>query len=508
MKFSFNEKLFDNLFVLDMANNHQGSLDHGKRIINEFAKRIKFKKDINVAFKFQFRNLDTFIHKNHIKSSFNKHIHRFDSTRLDLQTYQQLFNTIKDNKLITCCTPFDEQSVDHILDMNFDIVKVASCSSRDWPLLEKVAESGKPVILSTGGLTYNDIDDVVSFFEHRGVDFAIMHCISIYPTPNEDCNLANIRELKLRYPGKIIGWSTHEDPNNYEPIQVAYSMGAKIFERHVGINTKEHTLNKYSSTPDNVDKWIDSFVRAKELIGHSDRIENLSEKESILDLKRGVYAKKDISPKSYLKLDDVYFAMPAYKNQLTSSEWNDSIKLKQSVKKDKQIKLSDISFKKEEKKILKDALHTIKAILNKANVILNSNFEVEYSHHYGVKNFYKYGATIINCINREYCKKLIVMLPNQKHPAHFHKRKEETFQVLYGTLTIFVDGKKHILSPGQTCLIQPGVWHSFSSNESCIVEEISTTHYNNDSFYKDKKINSVERDERKTFVQNWGRFQI
>ena len=50
-----------------MANNHQGSLDHGKKIINEFAKRIKSKKDINVAFKFQFRNLDTFIHKNHIK---------------------------------------------------------------------------------------------------------------------------------------------------------------------------------------------------------------------------------------------------------------------------------------------------------------------------------------------------------------------------------------------------------------------------------------------------------
>ena len=92
--------------------------------------------------------------------------------------------------------------------------------------------------------------------------------------------------------------------------------------------------------------------------------------------------------------------MPAYKNQLTSSEWNNSIKLKRSVKKDKQTKLSDISFKKEEK-ILKDALHTIKAILNKANVILNSNFEVEYSHHYGIKNFYKYGATIINCINRE-----------------------------------------------------------------------------------------------------------
>ena len=147
-------------------------------------------------------------------------------------------------------------------------------------------------------------------------------------------------------------------------------------------------------------------------------------------------------------------------------------------------------------------------MLNLAKIYLDTSFEIEYSHHYGIKNFRKTGALIINCINRKYCKKLIVMLPNQKHPAHYHERKEETFQVLNGSLDVYLDGKHKFLREGETCLIQPGVWHSFESKDGCIFEEISTTHYNNDSFYKDKKINEMERKDRKTIVENWGRFEI
>ena len=117
-------------------------------------------------------------------------------------------------------------------------------------------------------------------------------------------------------------------------------------------------------------------------------------------------------------------------------------------------------------------------------------------------------AVIINCINRSYCKKLIIMLPNQKHPAHFHKKKEETFQILSGELEVYLDGNKQNLRAGQTCLIQPGVWHSFSSKNGCIFEEVSTTHFNDDSYYKDKKINEMKRVDRKTTVENWGRFEI
>ena len=100
------------------------------------------------------------------------------------------------------------------------------------------------------------------------------------------------------------------------------------------------------------------------------------------------------------------------------------------------------------------------------------------------------------------------MFAGQKHPPHFHKLKEETFQVSSGKMYISLDGKIKHLQSGDTILIQPGAWHSFWADEDCIFEEISTTHYNNDSFYKDKIINKKMREERKTFVDHWGRFQI
>tara|TARA_B000000441_G_C21640988_1_gene289271 strand:- start:233 stop:688 length:456 start_codon:yes stop_codon:yes gene_type:complete len=147
-------------------------------------------------------------------------------------------------------------------------------------------------------------------------------------------------------------------------------------------------------------------------------------------------------------------------------------------------------------------------MLAEANIILNSEFEVEYSHHYGVKKFKQFGVVIINIINRDYCKKILVQLPNQVHPPQYHKLKEETFQVLSGSLVVNLDGKEKLLYPGDTCLILPGVWHSFTTETGCIFEEISTTHFTNDSVYKDKKINEMKTSERKTKVNHWGRYEI
>ena len=122
-------------------------------------------------------------------------------------------------------------------------------------------------------------------------------------------------------------------------------------------------------------------------------------------------------------------------------------------------------------KILKDAIHDYKALLNEAGVVLNSEFQIEFSHHYGIENFRKVGALIINCINREYCKKIIVQLPGQSHPMHFHKRKEETFQVLDGDLNVVIGNHEKALSPGETALIQPGVWHSFHQRSAVCLKK-------------------------------------
>ena len=75
-------------------------------------------------------------------------------------------------------------------------------------------------------------------------------------------------------------------------------------------------------------------------------------------------------------------------------------------------------------------------------------------------------------------------------------------------MSVHLDGLKREMQAGETCLIQPGVWHSFSTKTVCIFEEISTTHYNDDSFYKDKAINKMIRTDRKTVVDHWGRFVL
>ena len=98
--------------------------------------------------------------------------------------------------------------------------------------------------------------------------------------------------------------------------------------------------------------------------------------------------------------------------------------------------------------------------------------------------------------------------PQFEHPAHFHKRKEETFQILWGELHIELDGRRKVLLPGDTQLVLPGVWHHFWTEVGCVFEEISTTHFNDDSVYRDNKINQLQRADRKTTVDHWGRFQM
>ena len=502
-------ELFQDIFVFDLANNHQGQVEHGKQIISSIGEKVA-KWGVNGVMKFQYRQLDTFIHPDHQISSDEKYVQRFQSTRLGVADQKELFNTAKSAGLLTMCTPFDEESVDVIVETGFDYIKVASCSAKDWPLLEKIAAATMPVVFSTGGLDLSDIDKLVSFFEHRGIPAAMMHCISIYPTPPEGCHLNQIDVLRNRYRKHVIGWSTHEDPDDTAPVMIAMAKGARMFERHVGIETEKISLNAYSSTPDQVDKWLGAYCHAKKICGSkSGKVIEQSETDSLHALSRGVYVKKDIEAGVGLSRDAVYFAMPYEEGQLASGDWSKLMTTNTAIKSNQPVLLENINKPlTPESAVIKTAIHEVKALLNEARVELNSEFDLEFSHHYGVKNFRETGTTIINCINREYCKKILVQLPGQHHPSHYHKRKEETFQVLYGVLESEIDGLHRTLYPGQTVLIQPGTWHNFWSGSGCVFEEVSTTHYNNDSVYNDRIINNMAREERKTQVTNWGRYEI
>jgi N-acetylneuraminate synthase len=499
---------FNDLFVFDLANNHQGDVAHARGIIEAVGGVVQ-KRGVRGVFKFQFRQLDTFVHPAHQSGSDQKHIGRFLSTRLKREEFDELLAAVRARGMGTMCTPFDEESVGVIREMGFDLIKVASCSARDWPLLEAVAEAGLPVICSTGGLSLGEIDNVVSFLEHRAVDFALMHCVAIYPTPPEKCHLNQIDAMRNRYPGRVIGWSTHEDPAALAPVAVATAKGARMFERHVGISTDTIALNTYSSTPEQLDRWITAQQEALQLCGSSERHSDVDETASLDSLRRGVYAREPIEAGQVLQREQVFFAMPFTEDQLPSGQWCVGIEAKADVSADGPLLLEALVIPApSEVQVIKDAVHEVKALLNEARIPLSSEFEVEYSHHYGIPKFRDYGAVIINCINREYCKKVVVQLPGQKHPAHYHQLKEETFQVLHGILHLTRDGQERTFHPGDTCLVMPGVWHSFWTETGCVFEEVSTTHHNHDSIYRDAAINGLPRESRKTTVDHWGRYQL
>lgn len=493
-------ELFQELFIFEMANNHQGSLAHGLNIVRAMGE-IARKYKIRGAVKFQYRDLDTFIHPAYRTRTDVKHIPRFISTRLSEIEFRTLVQATRDEGLVTVCTPFDERSVQMILDHEIQIIKVASASAADWALLEEVARAGKPVICSTGGQTLSAIDNIVSFFTHRHVDFALLHCVGVYPVLNRDVQMGFLGRMKRRYSYVPIGYSGHEAPDNLDVVKVAVAMGATILERHVGIATDTIKLNAYSMNPAQVEAWVQSALTAREIVGDKqDKEISPAETESLLSLERGVFALREIAAGETLRRSDVYFAMPCGDGQTTSGEFQEGMVTGQMYAPDAPLyerrKPTTVNM-------VRSVIHDVKGMLYEAHIATGKEFTLELSHHVGIEHFRDIGAVIINVINREYCKKLVVVLPKQFHPNHRHTIKEETFQLLWGDLTVDMDGRKVMMHPGDQLLVERGVWHNFTSEGGAIVEEVSTTHIKGDSEYQDEAIRRKDPMERKTVLDDW-----
>jgi len=496
---------FKPLFIFEMANNHNGKIDRGLKLVSEIAKQVEpYRQIFDFAFKLQYRNLDTFIHPCYKEKKDLKFVKRFNDTKLSQEEFLILRNEFSKQNFISICTPFDETSVDLIEEQKYDILKIASCSFNDWPLLEKIATKNLPIIASTAGVSLQDIDKVVQFFIHREKNISLMHCVAEYPTKIENLQLNQIDLLKKRYPNITIGYSTHEDPNNYESIKLAVAKGAKIFEKHVGLADYDGSINKYSATPEQVGKWLEAAKETFKYCG----IENSryefpkTEIDSLKGLSRCVFASKDIKKGEVLDNLNTFYAIPSIEGQLFNSDLSKYKEFTASsyIKKNtpimtKNLEVIDISIKVE------NIINKVKQMLDKARIILPNKISFEISHHYGLDKFDEVGAVIINCINREYCKKIIVMLPGQKHPAHKHKVKEETFQVLYGDITISIDGVTEVYKAGDMKLVKRESMHSFSTQNGVIFEEISTQHIINDSYYEDETI--VNNNKRKTRFTYW-----
>ena len=325
---------FEELFVLEMANNHRGNLDRGLRIITAFSKIVRF-NNVRATIKVQLRDVDRFIHPDFLGRTDIRYIKKTLDTKLSKQDIQTLVHAIRDASCIPSATPFDEASVELCDELEIPLIKLASSDINDWFLIEKIAQTKKPVIASSGGSSVKDTDDLVTFFSNRNTPLALNHCVSMYPTEDRDLQMNQIDFLRQRYPNNTIGFSTHEYHDWETSMAIAYAKGARTFERHIDIEGDD--IPPYCSLPAQVDTWFKAFRRVKAMCGHPGTVKRTPPPEEIryLDgLVRGVYARRELKAGQAIFEADLYLAVPLQKGQLSCREVMRGQVLLRDVKKD------------------------------------------------------------------------------------------------------------------------------------------------------------------------------
>jgi sialic acid synthase SpsE/quercetin dioxygenase-like cupin family protein len=491
------------LFIFEMANNHMGDVSHGVRIVRELKEACKG-FDFRFAVKLQYRDLPGLIHPDFRGRNDLKFVKRFSETALGWDDYRRLKDAIVEHGFLSICTPFDEPSVDKVIEHGFDYLKIASCSLTDWPLAEKVATTRLPLILSTAGESFENIDRAVSFYQHRDRKVAVMHCVGEYPTADANLQLNQIDLLKRRYSNVEVGYSTHEAPDELSAVMMAIAKGATLFEKHVGVPTERHKLNAYSASPAQVRLWLEAARRAFAMAGAEDRRHESSKGElgTLSELRRGVFARRSIAAGAVIGNDDLFYAIPARTEQLTTNDLSKYTEYRalRSFAPNDPVLTKEVAFM-DTRSLVHGIIRDVKALLKSSAAIVPTQLELEISHHYGIERFREAGSAMITVINREYCKRLLIMLPGQWHPEHWHTLKDETFHILFGEIDLVLGGERRRCVQNDVIVIQRGVKHEFRTATGAVIEEVSSTHSKDDSGYTDPAIG--RNIERKTYVTNW-----
>jgi len=354
--------LFENFFVLELANNHWGKLERGLKIIRDHAAIVRY-NNVKAAIKLQFRDVDEFIHPEFKGNTENRYIKKTEDTKLSRADFTRMVEEIRYLSCIPMATPFDEASVDLCVEFDMPIIKIASSDMNDWVLIEKIASTRRPTIASTGGASEKDLDDLVRFYEKRDIPLAINHCVSLYPSEDGELELDQIDYLKNRYPNHVIGLSTHEYHDWHSSMLISYGKGARTWERHIDIDYEGVPVSTYCSKPEQCDTWFKAFHKAAEMCGgrsQSKRIISRKETEYLDALVRGAYAKKDLEPGYVFTKEsferDFYLAIPLRKGQLSCREVMNGELLSNGIKADEPLTINHVSGPYSENEDLKNLI--------------------------------------------------------------------------------------------------------------------------------------------------------
>jgi len=231
----FKSKKNEAYIIAEVGQNHQGDFELAKKYIRDFAAAGAD------AVKFQKRDMDTLFKPEALSASYdseNAFGETYGEHRAALEFTKDQMAELKQeceiNNVEFMCTAFDEVSLEQLIELEVDTIKVASFDMGNIPFLSKVAQSGVKFILSSGGARGEIVDKTIEYLIDKGCDFSILHCISRYPCSANDLALGRISILKERYPNVEIGLSDHF--NGILSGPVGYMKGARLFEKHVTYN--------------------------------------------------------------------------------------------------------------------------------------------------------------------------------------------------------------------------------------------------------------------------------
>jgi len=283
--------------IAEIGVNHEGNINNAKTLI-ELAARAGAD-----AVKFQIYKAEELSTKDspaYWKGGLSQYESFKEIRNFNESEYELLANYAKKNGLIFFASAFDEESVKLLFELKVPLFKIASGEITNIPLLKQIALKDKPMIISTGGATMQEIEDVVNYCKNLGNDQVILlHCMLNYPTDYSDANLLTISELKKFFPNYIIGYSDHTLSGNNDIVgAIAISLGAKVVEKHFTLKKIDFpdlgaTDHFIAADPKDLKRYIDNIRLTEKLLGRPIERPNDIEK-GVLLARRSIVSKKKI----------------------------------------------------------------------------------------------------------------------------------------------------------------------------------------------------------------------
>jgi pseudaminic acid synthase len=297
------------LIVAEMSGNHNQSLERAMEIVDAAAAAGAH------ALKLQTYTPDTMtfkgVHKIEDKNSLwnGRELHDlYKEAFTPWEWHKPIFERAIKKGLMVFSTPFDESSVDFLEELKVPLYKIASFENTDWPLLTKVASTGKPVIMSTGAATIADIDEAVRILRKGGCkDLVLLKCTSTYPALPENSNILTIPHMAQLF-NCHVGLSDHTMGIGAAVASVA--LGARVIEKHFTLKRSDGGVDSaFSIEPDELKALVIETERAFLSLGTIQYGIQKAEEKS-LKFKRSLYVVKDLEQGALLTKENLRVIRP------------------------------------------------------------------------------------------------------------------------------------------------------------------------------------------------------